>query len=128
MQGMLVVQMCKYQCHISYVKSFHFTVLFVQKLSQALFLTEYMQFLCQLTLWHHSAVSTSVSCEQLLQKYMAQRHAVSFKKICYLSRIQIVQGMQICLFVCSPEPLQVSYPHPKFGNFNTFNHNFLLDY
>ena len=31
---------------------------------------------------------------------------------------KIVQGMQICMFVCFLEPLQVRYPHPKCENFN----------
>ena len=29
--------------------------------------------------------------------------------------------MQICLFVCSPEPLEERYPHPKYENFNTLS-------
>ena len=39
-----------------------------------------------------------------------------FLKIPYLSRMKIVQGMQICLSVCLLEPLQGRYPHQKCEN------------
>ena len=34
---------------------------------------------------------------------------------------KIVQGMQICMFVCLLEPLKLTYPHPKCKNFNTLS-------
>ena len=33
----------------------------------------------------------------------------------------IVQGMEICLFVCLLETLQGRYPHQKCENFNTLS-------
>ena len=44
---------------------------------------------------------------------------------------KLFQGMQICLFICSPEPLQVRYPHPKCEHFNTllqFSHSLLQEF
>ena len=38
-----------------------------------------------------------------------------------------VQGMQVCLFVCFPEPLQVRYPTQNV-KIPTLYHNFLIDY
>ena len=30
--------------------------------------------------------------------------------------------MQACRSVCSPQPLEERYPHPKYENFNTLSH------
>ena len=90
---------------------------------------------CMMTLWHYADIMASLDLRRsrpheqlLLQNHKTQRHAVCFKDTSIIEDKKIVQGMQICLFICSPEPLQERYPHPKCENFNTlsqFSHSLL---
>ena len=48
----------------------------------------------------------------------------SFKRYLIYRGWEIVQGMQMCLFVCLLETLQGRYPHQKCENFNTLSQFF----
>ena len=68
--------------------------------------------------------------EQLLRNHKTQRHAGFFLKIPQLSWMKNC-SRHADLFVCSPEPLQERYPHPKCENFNTSSqifHSLLLGF
>ena len=72
--------------------------------------------------WHYG-ITLRHLCMRLpkqliLRNYKAQRHAVNFERYLIYLGWKTVQGLQMCLFVCSPEPLQLRYPLPKVSKFS----------
>ena len=83
-------------------------------------------FLCQLTCQSADIMSSlcgvgvRVRVNNFSSKTTRPRDVLFFlKDTLSIEDEKIVQGMQICLFVCLLETLQGGYPHQKCENFNT---------
>ena len=80
----------------------------------------------QLTLCRHSAAWAYVDAYAYTSAWTTSPPKLQgLETCCFFKRYliyrgrKIVQGMQICLFVCLLETLQGGYPHQKCENFNT---------
>ena len=85
-----------------------------------------MLFLCQLTCQSPDIMASLYGicvcvCVNNFSKVQGPETCCFLQQIPYLSRMKHCSRHANLLFVCSPESLQVRYPHPKCENFNTLS-------